>query len=406
MTILSINNLGKSYSAYRSEWQRVARWFGLPFGPARQHWVLRNLNFSIQPGEAIGIIGQNGAGKSTLLKMLTGALTPSEGTITTKGRVSAILELGMGFNFELTGRQNAYFATQLMGLSRQEVEEALPEIEAFAEIGDYFDQPMRTYSSGMQVRVAFAVATAYRPDILIVDEALSVGDEYFQHKCFSRIRSFQEQGCTLLFVSHDKAAVQALCSRALLLRQGSIIKDGCPEEIFDYYNALLAERENAAVQVKSVNDRVQTFSGTGQARLIEVVLYNKKNEPIDCVAVGQLVELRVKVKAVEFIEKLVLGYAIKDRIGQVIFGTNTWHTGQTILNLQPNQTYTFSIDFFANLGVGSYSIALALTASETHLSVNYEWRDLAVLFTVINVDKKTFLGSCWLESTIKIADDE
>jgi lipopolysaccharide transport system ATP-binding protein len=406
MTILKVTNLGKAYPIYRSEWQRVARWFGLPFQPVEYHWILRNLNFSIQPGEAIGIIGQNGAGKSTLLKMLTGALTPSEGTIETSGRVSAILELGMGFNFELTGRQNAFFATQLMGLSRQEVEEVLPEIEAFAEIGDYFDQPMRTYSSGMQVRVAFAVATAYRPDILIVDEALSVGDAYFQHKCFSRIRSFQEQGTTLLFVSHDKAAVQALCHRAILLRQGSIIKDGCPEEIFDYYNALIAERENSSVQVRLIDNKAQTFSGTGQARILETALYNKRNEPIECVAVGQWVELRVKVSAVEFIDKLVLGYAIKDRLGQVIFGTNTWHTGQTILNIQPQQIYTFSINFFANLGVGSYSIALALTASETHLGINYEWKDLALLFTVINVDKKIFQGSCWLESTIKIADYE
>lgn len=406
MSILKVKNLGKSYPQYRSEWQRVARWFGLAFKPIHQHWILRALNFEIQSGEAIGIIGQNGAGKSTLLKMLTGSLLPTEGSIEITGRVSAILELGMGFNFELTGRQNAYFSMQLMGLSRQAAEAILPEVEAFSEIGAYFDQPMRTYSSGMQVRVAFAVATAYRPDILIVDEALSVGDAYFQHKSISKIRSFQEQGTTLLFVSHDKAAVQALCDRAILLQQGCITKDGSPEEIFDYYNALIAERENATIQVRTLaSGQLQTFSGTQEARIVDIGLYNENGDQIDCVAVGELLELRVVVEVTECIDTLVMGYCIKDRLGQGIFGTNTWHTGQVLRWLEPNQSYAFSIHFFANLGEGSYSVTLALTAGESHLGANYEWRDLALIFNVINVNKTTFQGSCWLESTISIADD-
>ena len=167
--VLRVDALGKAFRQYRSEWQRVISWFGVSVRPAAEDWVLRGVSFSVAPGEAVGIVGQNGAGKSTLLKLITGTLRPSEGGVQVNGRISAILELGMGFNPEFTGRQNAYHATGLMGFSREAIEKAMPEIEAFAEIGKYFDQPLRTYSSGMQMRVAFSVATAFRPEILIID---------------------------------------------------------------------------------------------------------------------------------------------------------------------------------------------------------------------------------------------
>jgi len=194
MSLLNVSGLGKAYRTYHSEFQRIARWFYLPSKPRDEHWVLKDINFSIEPGEAIGIVGQNGAGKSTLLKMITGTLQPTEGSIQVNGRIAAILELGMGFNPELTGRQNVHHAAGLMGFSSEQIAGAMDNIESFAEIGEYFDESVRTYSSGMQMRVAFAVATAFRPDILIVDEALSVGDSYFQHKSFERIREFQAQG--------------------------------------------------------------------------------------------------------------------------------------------------------------------------------------------------------------------
>lgn len=220
MTLLSVNNLGKAYRSYYSEWQRFARWFGIAIRPREEHWVLRHVSFDIRPGEAIGIMGQNGAGKSTLLKMIAGTLQPSEGSVHVNGRVAAILELGMGFNPELTGRQNVLHSAGLMGYSHAQILQVMSDIEAFAEIGEYFDQQVRTYSSGMQVRVAFAVATAFRPQILIVDEALSVGDSYFQHKSFDRIRQFQQQGTTLLLVSHDPTSILTLCDRTLLLENG------------------------------------------------------------------------------------------------------------------------------------------------------------------------------------------
>jgi lipopolysaccharide transport system ATP-binding protein len=403
MTVLRVQNVGKAFRTYRSEWHRFARWFGLPVRPAEETWVLRHVGFDIHPGEAVGIVGQNGAGKSTLLKIITGTLQPTEGHVQVNGRIAAILELGMGFNPELTGRQNVRHAAGLMGFPAEQIEAAMPDIEDFAEIGEYFDEPVRTYSSGMQMRVAFAVATAWRPEILIVDEALSVGDAYFQHKSFGRIRRFREQGTTLLIVSHDRSAIQTLCDRAILLEKGTVIKDGNPEEVFDFYNALIAEKENSTVEVKKFdNGKAQTTSGTGEARVEEIVLCNSKGEAAEYVGVGEPVELHVKVKVYRPIETLVLGYGIKDRLGQVMYGTNTWHTGQVIHKPQPGEEYLFVIAFPANFGVGSYSVQTALVDRDTHLTANYEWRDMALVFNVINIDKKHFAGCLWNEPRIVI----
>jgi lipopolysaccharide transport system ATP-binding protein len=405
MRLLSVKNVGKSFRSFRSEWHRFGRWFGLPLQPTKEHWVLKHISFNIHCGEAIGIVGQNGAGKSTLLKIITGTLKPTVGHVHLSGRISAILELGMGFNPELTGRQNAYHSAGLFGFSAAQIEQVMPEIEAFAEIGGYFDEPFRTYSSGMQVRIAFSVATAFRPEILIVDEALSVGDAYFQHKSFNRIREFQEQGTSLLIVSHDKGAIQSLCDRAILLDSGSVVKDGNPEEVFDFYNAIIAEKENSTVEViRLANDKAQTNSGTGEARVEEIALYNSKGEVAEVVGVGELVELRIKVIVYQSLETLVLGYGIKDRLGQVMYGSNTWHTEQVISNPKCGDEYLFKIAFPANFGVGSYSVQTALVDRDTHLVANYEWRDLALVFNVINIDKAFFIGCLWNEPQISIEE--
>ena len=403
--LLSIQNIGKSYRAYRSESRRFASWFGLPVKPSEEHWVLRHMSFEVYSGEAVGVVGQNGAGKSTLLKMIAGTLKPTEGKIQINGRIAAILELGMGFNPELTGRQNAIHALGIMGFNAEEIHQIIPKIEEFSEIGEYFDEPVRTYSSGMQMRVAFAVATAYRPEILIIDEALSVGDVYFQHKSFSRIREFQEQGTTLLIVSHDRSSIQSLCNRAILLENGAVIKDGDPEEVFDFYNAIIAEKENSTVEVKKLdNNKVQTSSGTGEAKVEEIALYNLKKEVVEVVGVGELIELRVKVKVYHSVETLVFGYGIKDRLGQVMYGTNTWHTEQVINQPKSGSEYIFKIAFPVNLGIGSYSIQTALVDRDTHLTANYEWVDLALVFNVINIDRTQFAGCLWNEPSISIEE--
>ena len=401
--VLEVNNLSKSFKEYGSELSRIASWFGLRIKPEQEQHILKNIHFSVAPGEAVGIVGQNGAGKSTLLKLINGTLKPSSGSIQINGRISAILELGMGFQQDLTGRQNVYHSAGLMGFTHQQIDAVIDELEEFAEIGEYFDQPVRNYSSGMQMRVAFGVVTAYRPDILIVDEALSVGDAYFQHKSLDRIKEFQKQGTTLLLVSHDRGAIQGICDRAVLLEKGAVIKDGDPEEVMDFYNALIAEKENSTVTQKTnEHGRVETLSGTQEATVESVELYNAKNEMVEFIGVGDSVELRVKVKVNQDVETLVFGYGIKDRLGQVMYGTNTWHTKQVIENPVAGNVYDIVISFPANLGPGSYSIQTALVDKDTHLTKNYEWRDLALVFNVININKTNFVGSAWIEPIIKV----
>ncbi|MDB5963237.1 MAG: sugar transporter ATP-binding protein [Massilia sp.] len=400
-----VSHLGKAYKQYYTRWSRLQEWV-MPFrGPRHTlKWVLRDISFQLSRGEAVGIIGINGAGKSTLLKLITGTTQPSTGAVTMHGRVAALLELGMGFHPEFTGRQNAYMAGQLIGLSVEEIDTLMPGIEEFAGIGDYIDQPVRVYSSGMQVRLAFSVATARRPDILIIDEALSVGDTYFQHRSFERIRQFRELGTTLLIVSHDRVAMQAICDRALLLDGGSLVKQGAPDEVMDYYNALIAERENSTVS-QSVNDagRVQTTSGTGEASVTAITLENTAGAPLEMVNVGEAVMLRIVVRVNTAVPRLVLGYMIKDRLGQPIFGTNTYHLDQVLHDVQAGEKLEFRFRFPLNLGDGSYSITTALTSTETHLADNYEWRDLAYLFIVNNMNRKPFVGNTWLEPHIEIA---
>lgn len=401
--LLSLRNLGKAYRDYGSEWRRFATWMGLPVRVRSEHWVLRGVSFDVAPGESIGIVGQNGAGKSTLLKLITGTMRATEGSVSVCGRIAAILELGMGFSPDLSGRENVYHAAGLMGFAREAISAAMPDIEAFAEIGEYFDQPVRTYSSGMQMRVAFSVATAFRPDVLIVDEALSVGDSYFQHKCFQRIREFREQGTTLLIVSHDSGAIQSLCDRALLLEDGRLVKDGDPSAVMDLYNALIAERENSTVRVTGhASGREQTVSGTGEARVEDIVLLNAKGEQVEFVDVGQPVTLRVRVAVHADLPRLVLGYMIRDRLGQPVFGTNTHHTSQELENVRAGECFDFRISFPMNFGEGSYSVSTALVSSDTHLVNNYEWKDLALVFSVSNLSRAIFVGTAWVPPHIEV----
>lgn len=397
-----VSGVGKAYRHWGSEWKRFAKWFGANPRPDAETWVLRGIDFKVARGEAVGIIGQNGAGKSTLLKLVTGTARPTEGAIHLTGRVAAILELGMGFNPELSGRENVRHAAGLLGFSGEDIERIVPEVEKFAEIGSYFDEPVRAYSSGMQVRVAFSVATATRPDILIVDEALSVGDAYFVHKCFQRIRDFRAAGTTLLFVSHDPTAVQALCDRAILLVAGKKVLDGEPREVFDYYNALIAEKENSKLlTVREEGGPVQTVSGTGEAGFGSITLRNSAGEAVEYVGVGEAVSLDVVVEIHEPIERLVFGYMIRDRLGQPIYGTNTHYSEQVLGDLSPGQRIRFSVSFHINLGPGSYSVSVALSSTETHLVKNFQWRDLATVFQVANITHQHFVGSAWLPSRIE-----
>lgn len=400
---ITVTNLGKAYKKYPSRWARLAEWV-LPGHKPRHEltWVLQGIDFTVSPGEAIGIVGMNGAGKSTLLKMITGTTMPTTGSVEITGRVAALLELGMGFHPDFTGRQNAYMSGQLLGLNAEDIDRLMPEIEAFAEIGEYIDQPVRMYSSGMQMRLAFSVATAQRPDVLIVDEALSVGDAYFQHKSFDRIRKYRDRGTTLMLVSHDKGSVQAICDRAILLNSGQLAMEGDPESVMDFYNAMLADRENHKVeQVAVENGKLQTISGNGDVTLVSAQLLNSEEKPIERATVGQPVKLQVKCKCNKSVDDLVIGYLIKDRLGQPVFGTNTSHYNQVLRNLPVGKSITIEFSFNLNIGEGSYSVSIAMHGDKSHIERNYEWRDHVLIFSVVNSVAESFVGVSWLPPRIR-----
>jgi lipopolysaccharide transport system ATP-binding protein len=404
--VLVVQNVGKRYASYSSLFSRSLSWLGLAVSPRSTFWALRDVSFNVAAGEALAVIGSNGSGKSTLLKTITGTIRPTVGSVHTRGRISAILELGLGFNPELTGRQNVFLAGGLMGHSASHLADALPRVEEFAELGDFFDRALREYSSGMQARLAFATATAFRPEVLIVDEVLSVGDAYFQHKSFDRIRAFKSQGTTVLFVTHSMADVRALCERVILLESGRVLRDGPADEVVDYYNALVAARDSARLSVEQRREKhgwIVTRSGSGEAAISSTTLRSAQTgEETAVVRSGQPLVLEVVVRVNADIHQLVLGAMIRNREGQVVWGSNTWHTGQTLKQVAGGSQISFNLHFDALLGPGSYSITCALHAGGTHIESNYEWTDNALVFEVINIDSPTFVGTANLPARFEI----
>ncbi|TCR03928.1 ABC transporter ATP-binding protein [Neorhizobium sp. JUb45] len=406
MTVLTVSAVSKRYAAYKNNFQRFATWFGANIRPVSEYWANRDISFEVKAGEALALIGQNGAGKSTLLKMITGTIRPTTGHVTVSGRISAILELGLGFNPEFTGRQNIYHAGGLMGFSQEELSGLMPGIEDFAEIGEFFDQPIRVYSSGMQARLAFALATARRPDVLIVDEVLSVGDSYFQHKSFDRIRQFKEHGTSIILVTHSLGDVRALCNRVVLLDKGSIIKDGMPDEVLDYYNAMIAARENSSGRIdqnRDTNGWLRTSSGTHEAIITSIALVDRRTgAPARVVDTGQDLTFRVDIQIAGEISQVVLGLMLRDRTGHLVWGTNTARTNQAICSPQNNDRYRIDVDLQCLLGPGSYGLTAALTAADHHSQGNYEWTDNAFVFDVVNTSLPYFVGTAALPSTFTI----
>ena len=403
MTILRVSGLSKSYIRYGGEFQRILSWFGVQTAPSSRTEVLRDISFELAAGEALGIVGINGAGKSTLLKIITGTLQPSTGSVSVSGRIAAILELAMGFNPDLTGEENVIYGAGLMGFSKAEVLAKMPEIEAFAEVGDYFRKPFRIYSSGMQVRVAFAVATAWRPDLLVIDEALSVGDTYFQQKSFNRIEAMKAAGTALLFVSHDRSAILKLCNKALLLSEGSTKAQGVPEAVMNIYNAMLPDLTFVPETLEDSAETIRPLtSGNQQFQFTNVRLLDENSAAVNSVEVGQVITLELGIKVNTPKDSLTVGYEIKDRLGYSIFGTNSFHHRIEINEFVEGETFAVQFSFSANLGPGAYSISIALHTGATHVDTSFEWKDLALTFDVLNINKKAFIGACWIEPVITV----
>jgi len=406
MPQIIVKNLGKKYKRYANHWYRLAEVLSWGYYHCHEErWALRNINFTVGRGEAIGIVGQNGAGKSTLLKLLVGTTQPNEGSIQTTGRIAALLELGIGFHLDFTGRDNAVMACRMAGLNKDEIRHYMPEIERFSELGDYLDQPLRVYSTGMQMRLAFSAATVVRPEILIVDEALSVGDAYFQHKCVARIRSFQDEGTTLLFVSHDPAAVKTLCRRALLFDEGKLIQDGEPDNVLDYYNAIIAKRgkDETIQQIETQSGRTITRSGTGEASIVNVEMVNSSEQPARVYRVGEMAKIICQVRINNEIECPNVGILLRDRLGNDVFGTNSHHLNAETQQISAGHTFLAEFLMPLNLGVGNYSLSVALHPGWTHLENNYDWWDQCLVFQVIPGNSFDFIGiaSLPVEVTLK-----
>lgn len=362
----------------------------------REFWALKDITFEIEAGTTTGIIGPNGSGKSTLLQIITGTLDPTHGSVSLEGRVAALLELGAGFNPEFTGIENIFMNAALMGLSRSETESLLPEIASFAEIGDFIYQPLKTYSSGMYIRLAFAAAIAVSPQILIIDEALAVGDAVFQHRCTRRIKQMQENGTTILFVSHDPAAVRALCTRAILLNGGRMEADGVPGEVLNHYQKMIMARETAyAALDQAPPDRPPELAetdfadaprytfrhGNGDAEIVKVELLDSSRRKVELVETGEQLFLRMYVVFHKQVEEPVFGFLIRNRHGIHLYGTNTDIQHAGVGPVEAGEIVEASFSFNCWLAPDNYSITVAAHSVD---AISFDWLDGALFFQIVS----------------------
>ena len=422
--MIRVDQLSKRYMIYDRPLDRLRDWLGARRG--RPFWALRDLSLEVPRGRSVGIVGVNGAGKSTLLKILTGTTLPTTGRFEIQGRISSLLELGTGFHPEFTGRQNVLFAGRMAGLEDSEIHERLDSILAFSELGDFIDQPVRTYSSGMTLRLGFALASSVDPDVLMIDEALSVGDLHFQQKCLARIRAFHERGVTVLFVSHDPSMIKRFCDEALLLDEGRLLDRDTPGRVLDHYTALLAEkyREGGArtriiapaggAEVGSApatDDATEIptedappplhprghRTGNFEAVITGVWFTDDLGRPLHALATsGERVQLHVRSVARRALPEATVGIAIKDRLGQEVYGTNTHLQEIGIGPIEAGRRFDVCFDLPLDLGDGLYSVTAALHGGASHVESCYDWIEQALAFQILPDPAVRFTGICRL----------
>jgi len=393
---LRVEAVSKQYRIYDRPVDRLKE--SLTRGRWRTHrefWALSNITFEVEAGTTAGIIGPNGSGKSTLLQIVTGTLQPTHGTVWHEGRIAALLELGAGFNAEFTGIENVFMNSSLMGLSRTDTERLLPEIASFAEIGDFIYQPVKTYSSGMYVRLAFATAIASSPEVLIIDEALAVGDAVFQHRCMRRIKEMQESGTTILFVSHDPGAVRALCNRAFLLNHGQMVAEGKPADVLNRYQKIIMARQQAyEANLKPVdpestsNEFVEREPlsyvyrhGDRSAEVLQVELLDSALRPTEIVETGQPVVVRVVYVAHADLDDAVCGFLIRNRHGLHLYGTNTELQEVPFERVQRGELTEVTFEFNCWIAPDMVSLSVAVHSGE---GVSFDWLDGCLFFRVIS----------------------
>jgi ABC-type polysaccharide/polyol phosphate transport system ATPase subunit len=383
---IKVEGVSKRYEIYISPrdqlkqflYPRFRRMLGLE---ARQYfrefWALQNISMQLHKGESLGVVGLNGSGKSTLLQIITGTLSPTSGTVTIQGRIAALLELGAGFNPDFTGRENVYMNGALLGFTSDEIDSKFEAIQAFADIGDHFDQPLVTYSSGMQMRVAFAVATAFDPDILIIDEALAVGDAYFQQKCFHKLERFKDSGGTLLFVSHDANTVKHLCDKAVLISHGEALSHGDPRTVIDLYQGLVAQKtdlgERAVVvsqnqtihpieffETNATWTKATTITTNKDAELIDFKLLDGEGQQITHIESESDLIVQYRIRLNKNFDRPAFGLIVRDKIGCSIFETSTFAMRMEEKPLAMNTDVIVRFKFNFNLRAGQYSFSVGV----------------------------------------------
>lgn len=422
---IHVDGLSKVYKLYSRNRDRLVESLGLSRKPrSTQHYALKGVSLDIYKGETVGIIGTNGSGKSTILKIITGVLHETEGTVQVNGRISALLELGAGFNMEYNGIENIYLNGTMIGFSEKEIDEKLQDILDFADIGDYVYQPVKTYSSGMFVRLAFAVAINIDPEILIVDEALSVGDVFFQAKCYRKFEEFKKKGKTILFVSHDLSAISKYCDRAVLLNQGVKLGEGSPKEMIDAYKQVLVgqyEVPKAAEgvpdltsdsDVREALDRRQRQQaglnpdtleyGTKEAEIVAYYLTDKNGLQTTAILKGDVFTMHMKVKIHQDLPAPIFALSIKNIKGVEITGTNTMFEKTFLDSVKAGETKEITFTQKMRLQGGDYLISLGVTGYEKDNFVVYH-RLYDVLNVTVVSDKDT-VGYFDMESKVEVKD--
>ena len=370
---IQVKDVSKMYKLYDRNRDRLLDAFGLSKTPRyHEHYALHNLNFSVKKGETVGIIGTNGAGKSTILKIITGVLNPTDGQVEINGRISALLELGAGFNMEYTGIENIYLNGTMIGFSREEIDKKLDDILKFADIGDFIHQPVKTYSSGMFVRLAFAVAINIDPEILVVDEALSVGDVFFQAKCYHKFEEFKKQGKTILFVSHDLGSISKYCDRVILLNQGVMLDEGTPKAMVDMYKQLLVHQDpvkQAEGSETKKEDWKQGFLvnpntleyGEKQAEITDFVVMDSKGLQTNTIEKGSKFQIKMRIHFHESIQQPIMAFTFKNIQGTEITGTNTMYEGVNVEHTDAGDECVVVFEQKMDMQGGEYLLSFGCT---------------------------------------------
>jgi len=397
--VILIQSVSKVYHLYQRPTDRIVEMLPLIGRPKhKEFWALRNINLHVDKGEILGVIGPNGSGKSTLLQIVAGIVQPSAGRVAKNGRSAALLELGAGFSPEFTGRENVFLNGQIMGLSRSEMERVFPDIAAFAEIGEFIDRPVKEYSSGMYVRLAFSTAIHVDPDILIVDEALAVGDAVFSSRCIHKFEELKRNRVTILFVSHDLGLVKQLADRAVFLLNGEIAAEGRPSEVVNRYVGAVLERGKSEAPPE-IGQRAMESSfrhGDGASRVIEAKLLNKEGRETKALATGERARVRIRARFQRKTENPVVGILIRNRLGIDVFGTNSRIEGVELGPFSEGEVLEAEFVFDCHLTRQDYTLTVA---TQNWDGTSQDWLDDAILFSV--VDTKETAGVVRLGTTIE-----